>query len=97
MVTLDEDFEFLLEMIEHSRLPHRKQMSFARLLLDRYESDVTKLADKIRSGATKSIEIAALTGLSGGGAGEASKSQRDMYLTYDQRIIKDATDQVKNG
>jgi hypothetical protein len=96
MATLDEDFEYVLNAIEHSRLPRKKQLDFARLLLECYTTEVAPLAASIRSGSDDSLEIIALTALSVPRTDDPILA-KEGFLTYEQRIIKDAADQVFQG
>jgi len=86
------DFDYLLGIIEGSRLSRKKKGEVAMMLLDQSPASLALITAQVRADED-SFEVFALTALSS----EKLYKQREEgkeFLTYDQSIIKDAMQQV---
>jgi|GEM_PF-6215349 len=88
----DKNFEYLLDIVEGSRLPHRKKMDFMLLLMDENAEALAKVAAEVKKDED-SFEIMALNSISASRAARIASGDTQ-FLTYDQLIIKDAMKQA---
>ena len=84
----DANFEYLLGIVEGSRLPHRKKMDFILMLMDETSEALAKVAAEVKKDED-SFEIMALNSISDSRAARIATGDTQ-FLTYDQLIIKNA-------